>query len=228
MERLRLEIKLKSYALVGSGEGFGSIIDQDVIFDDFGLPYIPARRIKGLLRESSLEICEMGLGFEKKHVDSIFGKPDKDSDISISNLRIKDDEKVCQWLLWAFDNKGFKGLLNRNSVIDVLTEIRHQTAIEEDKGIAHEGSLRTIRVLKPEIENIELKFEGVLNLNNYSVLYEQLLSYACINLRHIGAMRNRGFGLCQCTLIKETENITGKFENELKVSYGNIKVKAQD
>ena len=45
---MKITIKLLSDALINSGEGFGAIIDSDVVFDDIGLPYIPAKRIKGL------------------------------------------------------------------------------------------------------------------------------------------------------------------------------------
>lgn len=40
-------LELLSDTLIGSGEGWGATIDTDVVFDDFGLPYIPARRVKG-------------------------------------------------------------------------------------------------------------------------------------------------------------------------------------
>ena len=47
----KINVKLKSDALIGSGEGFGAIIDTDVVFDEVGIPYIPGRRIKGCLKD---------------------------------------------------------------------------------------------------------------------------------------------------------------------------------
>jgi len=45
-----LEIKLLSATCPGSGEGWAGIVDTDIITDSSGLPFIPGRRIKGILR----------------------------------------------------------------------------------------------------------------------------------------------------------------------------------
>ena len=39
MKTLTIELKLLSNTLIGSGEGFGAIIDTDVVFDETGIPY---------------------------------------------------------------------------------------------------------------------------------------------------------------------------------------------
>ena len=59
MLNYQIKIILKSDTLIGSGEGFGSIIDTDVVFDDLGIPYIPAKRVKGIMLESAEELNEM-------------------------------------------------------------------------------------------------------------------------------------------------------------------------
>ena len=48
----KLKITLKSDLCVGSGYSFAGIIDSDICYDDCGFPYIPAKRIKGCLREA--------------------------------------------------------------------------------------------------------------------------------------------------------------------------------
>jgi CRISPR/Cas system CSM-associated protein Csm3 (group 7 of RAMP superfamily) len=73
MKDLQLEITLDSDALVGSGESYGSIIDGDVVFELNGLPYIPAKRIKGCLRDAAEEIL------------FLFGKADPNYKIKIIN-----------------------------------------------------------------------------------------------------------------------------------------------
>jgi len=95
MSKFTLVIALKSYTLIGSGEGYGSVIDTDAIFDNYGLPYIPARRIKGLLRESALEISEMNLPqkFETKDINNLFGTPVKEGRVKTKNLKIDDYKK---------------------------------------------------------------------------------------------------------------------------------------
>jgi CRISPR/Cas system CMR subunit Cmr4 (Cas7 group RAMP superfamily) len=59
MKTYTLKLTLLSPCLIGSGEGFGAVIDSDIVFDEFGIPYIPAKRIKGCLRDSAIEVCEM-------------------------------------------------------------------------------------------------------------------------------------------------------------------------
>lgn len=215
----RLEVKLETYALIGSGEGFGSVIDADVVFDDYGLPYIPARRIKGLLRESAVEICEMGLGFSLDELKNLFGLPAIEGRLRINSLLPRDHNSIKNWIKWAFDNKKFRNAINRNSVIDVFTEVKHQTAIIDDKEVAKEHSLRTIRVLKPTVGIWEPVFEGSISIEPTSSRDIEMLSYACMNLRHVGAMRNRGFGNVCCSLYENSSDLTETFRKKLKESH---------
>ena len=68
-----LQIKLLSDLCASSGETYNSYVDTDVVYDDYGLPYIPAKRIKGCIREAALELVEWGL-FEKSLYENLFGK----------------------------------------------------------------------------------------------------------------------------------------------------------
>src|SRR5450759_1800908 len=107
MPRIDLNIELLSDTLVGSGEGWGATIDSDIVFDKYGLPYIPAKRIKGCLRESAVEVLEM---FEKakirfvsqKEIDSLFGRVGQtvSGELSVSNAYIEDYTSNKQWVEW--------------------------------------------------------------------------------------------------------------------------------
>ena len=55
---MRLSMKLLTDAVPASGSGVAGVIDTDIVFDEYGIPYIPARRIKGVLRESALMLIE--------------------------------------------------------------------------------------------------------------------------------------------------------------------------
>ncbi|MBI5207064.1 MAG: hypothetical protein HY934_04655 [Candidatus Firestonebacteria bacterium] len=144
MKNLKIEIKLLSDTLIGSGEGFGAIIDTDIVFDDLGIPYIPARRIKGCLRESAEQVCEMLKIFNipLKSISEIFGTGEKPSLLTFSNLTIEEYEKNRQWL--GYFAEEYKNIISKDAILDTFTMIRQQTAL--DKGIAREHSLRTIRV----------------------------------------------------------------------------------
>ena len=56
-----IEIELLSDLCSSSGESLNSQIDNDVCYDDYGLPYIPGKRIKGLMRESAQDLADIGL-----------------------------------------------------------------------------------------------------------------------------------------------------------------------
>lgn len=221
----KLTVKLLSDALIGSGEGFGAIIDTDVVFDDVGIPYIPGRRIKGCLRDSANEVLEM---FEKAGIsnfiknlsknkkgngfvftDEVFGTPENPSCLNISNLTIKEYEnnkKSLQQLL-----KKHSNILPKDEIISYFTLVRQQTKID-DGGVAEEHSLRTVRAVKRD--NI---FEGSISINTSNEDVLRLLWLACINLRHIGTKRNRGFGEVECLLYDDKNNVVS-FKDKLEVT----------
>ena len=41
---MKIEMELLSDAIPGSGEGLAGIIDSDITYNEFGIPYIPAKR----------------------------------------------------------------------------------------------------------------------------------------------------------------------------------------
>ena len=55
---MKAKIELLSDLCTSAGDGQASIVDTEVCFDDFGLPFIPAKRLKGLLKESLIEVLE--------------------------------------------------------------------------------------------------------------------------------------------------------------------------
>lgn len=192
--KLELQILLKSDALIASGEGLGAIIDSDIIFDDLGLPYIPAKRIKGCLRDSISELNELIGNIE---IDLVFGNNQKEitSSVRFSDLYIKDYENTYQTLKY-YQNK-FDDYISPSLTTSYFTEIRQQTRISED-GVAEDHSLRTARVIKKGIE-----FFGDIEIfsDNDSIL--KTLELACLNLRRIGTNRNRGFGEIKCLLLND-------------------------
>jgi len=207
MKTYKIKIEIESPTLLGSGEGLGSIIDSDIVFDKFGLPYFPAKRLKGLLRESAQEVIEMfkqaGINIPL-NVDDLLGKPGQkeSTPIFFSNLYLSEYTEIKNWLSWALNE--YRNILSRELITEALTEIRQQTAIDEEKGVAKEHSLRTIRVLRPGYS-----FEGKIEIGNENEKQVNLLALACMNLRHIGTKRNRGFGKVSCFLM-DGENRPGK------------------
>lgn len=64
---MKITIKLLSDLCTCSGETYNSVVDMDVVYDENGIPYIPAKRIKGCIREAALEMKEMGFISEAQY-----------------------------------------------------------------------------------------------------------------------------------------------------------------
>ncbi len=208
MREMKIEIETKSAVLLGSGEGRGSLVDADIIFDDYGLPYFPARRLKGLLRESALEIVEMltlcGAGslLPKVSVETVFGTGSNEAVVKFYDLKILDYATVSAWLRWAFDK--YSDLFSAEMVLQTMTEIRYQTAIDR-QGLARENSLRSSRVLcSPQT------FTGQVYLESSCNEAIPLLALACANLKHVGSQRNRGLGKVRACLWEGEVNLTSQ------------------
>jgi CRISPR-associated protein Csx10 len=230
-EVLSISITLRSDTLAGSGEGFGSTIDNDVVFDKKGLPYIPAKRIKGCLKSSACEVLKMfklskiNYLFEDDEMNKlnensdfnsvsiikkIFGSSgnEKGAAIYFSNLNLAESVELVKWFeLLGKDDSG-NAILKKNDLMDHYTVLRRQTKIDGN-GIAEEHTLRTSRV----IEKGHV-FEGKIEIEENIENAGSLLWLACKNLKKMGTSRNRGFGEIECKLTGVDEiNINKEFKS---------------
>ena len=80
--------------------------DSTIVHDRYGIPFIPAKRVRGVLYESALEVAEMmkaaGMGaFTIDDVKGLFNRLEGVEDnprMSISNLNIADYDVVASEL----------------------------------------------------------------------------------------------------------------------------------
>ncbi len=206
-------VRLLSRAVIASAEGYGALIDTDIVFDEVGLPYIPARRIKGCLRDSAIEVLDMLFEakiegfldltiersdkFRYKLVNEVFGVPGMDtpSKVSLTNLHIREYPLIKQWLEYLTEARDSKDLISRDSITAFYTDTTKSTAIDKDTGTAKETSLRTTRSVKAGLE-----FCGEIKMATCTAAHERLLCLAAANLRSMGSMRTRGFGRVRCEI----------------------------
>ena len=140
---MKITIKLLSDLCTCSGETYNSVVDMDVVYDENGIPYIPAKRIKGCIREAALEMKEMEFISEAQY-ESIFGKEgNTKSKLILSSAYIIDYENVVESLKHFRKNE----LVSQQNVLEQYTSTRTQTAVDLETGVADENSLRTIRVV---------------------------------------------------------------------------------
>ncbi len=190
MKTFKLTLKPISYLLTASGEG-SALIDADAVFHKNGFPYIPARRVKGMLKESMKEVLEIRGVNESvinTHIESLFGKSgaiEPEGKLRFGNFYLNkwDDikEEISKY-------KNLHAFQPDNIQTFFTTEIP-QTSVEND-GVAKEKSLRNYRVLKPVYQ-----YEGIVDCKDALTDVEKSqIKNACLNLRYAGTRRNRGFG----------------------------------
>ncbi len=190
---MKLKITLLSDLCTGSGETFNSTVDTDVVYDDFGLPYIPAKRLKGCIREACLELEEFGAAAQGS-VRRIFGEEgNSPSEFALSDACLEDYELIWSDLQKAQD----PALTHSQNVLGLYTYTRTQTSLDAKRGTALKNTLRTQRVIRAG-----LVFEADLYCReDMSDEDRELLKTAAEMVVHMGIHRTRGLGTVrvECT-----------------------------
>lgn len=194
--KYKFTLTTESMLLAGSGEG-GVLIDADVVFHPTGFPYIPAKRVKGMLKESTeevLEICGKTDTDIQKIIDALFGSPGcitYEGKLTFKNLYVHDWNKIVDALEHTTNVTAFQPDFIKSFF---TTEIQ-QTAIGKD-GVAQKHSLRNYRVINPG-----WSFETIFSITETLTDDEwNWLQKAIQNLRYAGTRRNRGFGKIKCQI----------------------------
>lgn len=190
---MKLKIHLLSDFCAYSGETFNSYVDMDVVYDDYGFPYIPAKRIKGCLREACLELVEFGRVREEEY-HALFGTAgNRASHFSLGNAYLEDYDA----LLGDIQKNGDDILTHPQRVLGLYTYTRTRTAITPE-GTAEKNSLRTLRVVKRG-----LVFEAELQFTEDAGETERrILSETAGMVKHMGIGRTRGLGLVGLELVE--------------------------
>ena len=194
----KLQIKLKSDLCAGSGEGLGSLIDTDICYDNYGLAYIPSKRLKGLIKEAFIEYSDWAKNETNTEMfdrisKELFGIEDSNNscNLKIDNAYVQNIDKI-EDEIQRIEGR-YQKYVSKQRIINLNTDIRYQTAVEQESGVAKENSLRSVRVL--EAGNI---FETILECETEEELE---IIKKCIKLvTHMGNNRTRGFGEIECNI----------------------------
>ena len=200
MKELTLQIEILDYWHAGSGLSRGEDIDAAVIRDDDGLPYLPGRTLKGLLREA----CTIASDYHKAstiHRDELkklFGQDsqsEKQSDesmatnpgstpgcIIVSNASLPDRirDPLCA--------------SGEVSIQHLFTNIASCT-IGKD-GLAIDKHLRNIEVVIPCELNAQVRIHDDQVFEERAIT---ILKETAPLIRQLGSHRHRGLGRCRCT-----------------------------
>ena len=195
-----LTIILLSPTMLMSGQGDVNT-DSTIVHDRYGIPFIPAKRVRGVLYESALEVAEMmqAAGLKTFTIDDVkvlFNRLESVEDnprLSLSNLTIADYDVVASEL--AALEQHYPDVFTKKRVLEEYTSMRYYTSIDQVTGTALEGTLHNSRVL-----NRGLVFSGRIGVEDITETERLILACAVRNLTGIGGKRNRGFGQIECTI----------------------------
>ncbi len=190
-------------------------VDAEVVHDAAGLPYFPAKRLKGLLYESALELVEASElaasgPAARDTLEELFRHGvEKKVQLIIHDFYIPDYENVRADLLYL--EAAYGAVFQPSDVLGEFSSVRYQTAIDSDTGTAKATSFRNLRVLDAGI-----KFTGKIQLVNGEARHENLLILALRNLRTAGMKRSRGLGRIRCTLPDMDKRVREALDGEAK------------
>lgn len=208
----RLGISLLSDLTPGRGDGVAGLVDQEVVHDRDGFPYVHGRTIKGLLREECEALVDV-LRDDTERArwatvsDGIFGRAGSTSD---DTGRLHVDHALLPGALRravAAQLGETNSDLTAHEVLATLTAVRRQTAIDGRTGAPAPRSLRSSRVIVRD-----LVFEARLTVHDALSSDElAMLDAGVLALRRMGSGRNRGRGRVHCRLIAPNgQDISGQ------------------
>lgn len=235
---LWVKMRLKSDATFGRGDGVAGVVDAEVQHDDYGLPFLSGRALKGLLAGMCAEILDAlrrSAQLEQKWLDAggrLFGVPGSDF-TSVARMRVSNAElprdlrEAIRREFEAVAEAGDRDRLQKTNELRVrnlesLTTVRRQTAMDPATGAPLRNTLRAMRVIVRETPFIaRLDFDQGVSRDE-----KQLLA-ACVRaLRRAGTGRNRGRGLLTADLYEQdplsvdanpvTQSLLEEFEQEVR------------
>lgn len=193
METLKYQIKFLDEWMCSSGLGAGAETDSEVIKDKNGLPYIPGKTLKGILKDACIEIVEFDNEqfLNQQQINYIFGaefKPKTNED---------QEDRVSEAGNAFFSNaelsESEKDEIIKNELQEFLYHNVASTRIDNN-GIAVDKSLRVREVCIPITLFGEIQIEKQ---------YHSALENAMKWTRQLGTNRNRGLGRCIIEKIEE-------------------------
>ncbi len=198
-----IKITLQSDLCAGSGVSLGNNVDTDICLDAYGLPVIPARRIKGCLREvAALLHSVQPTQMPPEAIERLFGTPStQQGTLHLQDATLADAPALHAGManLTAAPKDYLQKLASPAGVSALFTSVRAQTAIDETTGTAKEGSLRFTRVVNqqdPCHKGQPQVFYAPVTLPTQD---HATLAMLCQALRHLGMHQTRGLGAVQCS-----------------------------
>lgn len=205
MTTVNLHLTLLSETTFGRGDGVVGLVDQEITHDPVtGLPFLRGRTLKGLLVEECANILHSVQKINspqkqdlRKAASFLFGEPGSHLQDD-ANMRVGMAQLPAE-LRTAVATAVATQKWTKEEVLNSLTAIRRQTAVDNTTGIPQTGSLRAMRVLLRKTELVaRLEFTQTPDETALA-----LLAACAASLHRAGTGRNRGRGRMRVVLENE-------------------------
>jgi hypothetical protein len=209
--RYWLTFELQSEACFARGDGVPGVVDIEVNHDHYGVPFLGGRTLKGLLHADATEIVaalrrsDQALYQQWAGVANLlFGQPgsshDQEGCLHVGDARLPADLRSQVAV-----NFG-KLDLHRHEVLQTLTTIRRQTAVDSESGAPKDDTLRAVRVIlrgTPFAAPLILRGSWEDEAKKQETL--AFLAACTKAFRRAGSNKTRGYGLLAADL-RESED----------------------
>ena len=212
----KISITLRSDLCAGSGYSYSGVIDGDICYDEYGIPYIPARRLKGCMRETLETVLYakyknaagklFGNSGSSRYIQSSPGKAVDENNVRKEGIKIgnafPEHYDELRNILRRKRKEG-SAFYDTQHILQRFSRVMGQTQIVD--GVADDLTLRYTRIVNqysPYMDGQPMVFYAEVE---YDSADKALLTDILKATRHIGLKRNRGMGNVRLDWIKERE-----------------------
>lgn len=200
MAEINYKVTFFSDWLCSSGLSGGSESDVQVIKNNNGLPFIPGRTIKGLVKEGAKDLFELEKDDEgyKSYTDfmtACFGYEEEEK-----NDPDRVNETGFSYFNAEFSSQVAKHFISNPAAKEKLSREIQSTKINAETGVAENKTLRTKEVAVP------VTIYGKIN-NKYDIEhpYNVMIKDCLKMIKRLGVNRNRGLGRCKFDILETKE-----------------------
>lgn len=202
-----LVVEILDYWHVGSSRGSGVAADAVCLRDRHGLPYLPGRQLKGLLRDAvhhcPLVVEHVPDRTRDQVVELLFGT---EGFVTVGEAGERQAvETTVRGALGVSDARlpeAIRTYLARDTAGHLRAHLfaaMTQTAVDHDRGAAFAGSLRRTEVAVPLELRAGLEWLDSPEVEE-AVPWQALIADALPLVNAIGRHRSRGLGRCRLSL----------------------------
>ncbi|MGE0705160.1 MAG: RAMP superfamily CRISPR-associated protein [Vicinamibacterales bacterium] len=209
--RAFLKITFSGYWRSGSGGSGAGDVDAAAGRDRDGLPYVPGRQLKGLVREAGERLVTASFnGWDRKRVGLLFGEPfSSETPIRMSVPGVLD-----------FRNGRLPSIVREavradSSLASLLFTRVSSTAIDPLTGAAKSGTLRSLEVAVPQTlfalvrwapdARLMVETASINEIEQLQKSWVECLDDAAALVLAIGADRSDGYGRAIVEVVREAE-----------------------